>query len=207
MKQMLAVGTFFHPDDELVIEDLETLQVASDPLHLQILAAIRDEAKSVKQIAEELKQDQVKLYYHFKMLEQHGLVKVVMERKVRHMVERSYRIKAYTLRVPDTLLAFGPAANESSTENMLAYVFDKGKGKLKKGLQEGLIDVDRNAPPQRRFLAQRGSMRLPPEQARQFFERLQLLSEEYFERQNNPPSYGDWYDFVVAMYPVKITTP
>ncbi|MRR31260.1 ArsR family transcriptional regulator [bacterium] len=183
------------------------MQVASDPLHLQILSVIRDEAKSVKQIAEELKQDQVKLYYHFKMLEQHGLVKVVMERKVRHMVERSYRIKAYSLRVPDTLLAFGSATDESSTENMLAYVFDKGKGKLKKGLQEGLIDVDRNAPPQRRFIAQRGSMRLPPEQARQFFERLQLLSEEYFERQNNPPSYGDWYDFIVAMYPVKITTP
>ncbi len=207
MKEMLAVGKYIQPDDEFVIEDLETLHVISDPLRLQLLGAIIEQPKPVKQIAAELEVDQIKLYYHFKMLEKYKLVKVVEERIISGIVEKVYRARARQLRVADKLLATSPVKEDDSTESMLNYVFDKSRAKLKKGIQENALESNRNAQPQQRYIAQRGSMRLPPDQARQFFERLEKLSEEYFEKQANPASYGDWYDFVVAMYPVKIIVP
>jgi DNA-binding transcriptional ArsR family regulator len=207
MKEVLAIGTFTNPEDEFLIQDLETLQVAADPLHLQLLATIRDEAKSIKQIAAELQLDQVKLYYHFNMLESHGLVKVVMERKVRHLVERFYRVRAYHLRVEDHLLSIGTKSADIANEQMLSYVFDKAKTKLRKGLEGGWIDGEASQQPQRRFIAQRNSLRLPPEEARLFFEKISALSNQFQERMDEPKSYGDWYDFVLAMYPLKNPTP
>lgn len=207
MKEVLAIGTFTNPEDEILIENLETLQVAADPLHLQLLATIRDEAKSIKQIAAELQLDQVKLYYHFNMLESHGLVKVVMERKVRHLVERFYRIRAYHMRVEDHLLAIGKSSKDIGNEQMLAYVFDKAKTKLRKGLDGGWIDGEDSQQPQRRLFAQRNSIRLTPDEARIFFEKMAVLCDQFQERMNEPKSFGDWYDFVLAMYPLKNSTP
>ena len=207
MKEVLAIGTFSNPEDEFLIPDLETLQVAADPLHLKLLATIRDEAKSIKQIAAELHLDQIKLYYHFNMLESHGLVKVVVERKVRHLVERFYRIRAYHLRVEDHLLSIRTRSQNVADEQMLAYVFDKAKTKLRKGLEGGWIDQRNGQQPQRCFIAQRNSLRLPPEEAQIFFEKLAALSDQFQERVDEPKSYGDWYDFVLAMYPLKNSTP
>jgi hypothetical protein len=174
---------------------------------LQLLATIRDEAKSIKQIAAELQLDQVKLYYHFNLLESHSLVKVVMERKVRHLVERFYRIRAYHMRVEDHLLSIGTRPNDVANEQMLTYVFDKAKTKLRKGLEGGWIEGENNQQPQRRFIAQRYSLRLPPEEAHLFFEKMAALSDQFHEHLDEPKSFGDWYDFVLAMYPLKNPTP
>jgi DNA-binding transcriptional ArsR family regulator len=207
MKEIFAIGSLTNPEEEFLISDLETLQAAADPLHLQILASVRDEAKSVKQIASELQLDQVMLYYHFNMLETHGLVKVVMERKVRHLVERFYRIRAYRMRVDDRLLSLGSKPEETANDQMLNYVFDKAKTKLRKGLEGGWIEGENSQQPQRRFIAQRNSLRLPPEEARMFFEKILTLSNEFQERLDSPGGFGDWYDFVLAMYPLKSPTP
>jgi DNA-binding transcriptional ArsR family regulator len=207
MKEVLAIGSFSNPEDEFIIHDLETLQLAADPLHLQLLTTIRDQSKSIKQVAAELQLDQVKLYYHFNLLESHGLVKVVMERKVRHLVERFYRIRAYRLRVEEQLLSIGSRPEENANEQMLVYVFDKAKTKLRKGLEGGWIEGENSQQPQRRFIAQRNSLRLPPEEARLFFEKMTALSRQFQEQLDSPGSYGDWYDFVLAMYPLKDSTP
>jgi hypothetical protein len=50
-------------------------------------------------------------------------------------------------------------------------------------------------------------MRLAPEQAAGFFGRMENLSEDFFAQESSPPSGGDWYDIVVAMYPVRISAP
>jgi len=207
MKEVLAIGSFSNPEDEIVIQDLETLQVAADLLHLQLLATIRDEAKSIKQIAAELQLDQVKLYYHFNLLESHGLVKIVMERKVRHLVERFYRIRAYHMKVEEHLLSIGTRPDDITNERMLTYVFDKAKTKLRKGLEGGWIEGENSQQPQRRFIAQRNSLRLPPEEALLFFEKMAALSDQFQEQVDEPKSFGDWYDFVLAMYPLKNSNP
>jgi hypothetical protein len=90
---------------------------------------------------------------------------------------------------------------------MLAYVFDKAKSKLRKGLEEGWIEGENSHQPQHCFIAQRGSLRMQPEDARLFFEKMAVLSEQFQEKQNAPGTYGDWYDFVLAMYPLKVSAP
>jgi DNA-binding transcriptional ArsR family regulator len=203
MKEILAVGTYIQPDDELIINDLETLHVISDPLRLKLLTAIIDQPKPIKQIAAELEIDQIKLYYHFKMMEKHGLVKIVEERVISGIVEKVYRARARTLHVAEGLLSITGTSDES-TDSMLTYVFNEAHSKLKKGIAEGSLVTDRTAPPQRRFIAERGSKRLPPEKARQFFSRLETLTDEFFSDREGQPTYGDWYDLVAAMYPVKV---
>lgn len=202
MKEMLAVGTYIQPDDELIIEDLETLHVISDALRLRLLHAIIDQAKPIKQIAAELELDQIKLYYHFKIMEKHGLVKVVEERVISGIVEKVYRARARTIRVASGLLSITGPADESTNE-MLTYVFDKARNNLEKGIAENGLTPEPTALPQKRFLAERCSKRLPPELARQFFDRLEALTDEFLTSLERQPAYGDWYDLVLAMYPLK----
>jgi hypothetical protein len=111
------------------------------------------------------------------------------------------------MRVEDHLLSIGTRSNDIANEQMLAYVFDKAKTKLRKGLEGGWIDGEKSQQPQRRFIAQRNSLRLPPEEARLFFEKMAVLSDQFQERMDEPKSFGDWYDFVLAMYPLKNSTP
>jgi len=207
MTKVLAVGKYLQPEEEFIVTDLETIHIVSDPLRLQILETVRDTPKTVKQVAAELDINQVKLYYHFKLLEEHGLLRITEERMVSHLIEKVYQTRARTIRIAADLLATPGTPAADGSENLLTYVFDKARSKLKKGLQEGWIESDPKAPPQNRFTALRGSMRLTPDQARQFFSRLETLSEDYFALQSNPSAGGDWYDFVVAMYPVRMSAP
>jgi DNA-binding transcriptional ArsR family regulator len=206
MTRVMAVGKYMQPEEEYVISDLETIHIVSDPLRLQILEILKETPKTVKMVAKELGINQVKLYYHFKLLEEHGLLRITEERMVSHLIEKVYQTRARSIRIATDLLTSEKSVSESS-ETLLAYVFDKARAKLKKGLQEGWISNDPASPPQRRFTALRGSMRLAPEQATAFFARLESLSEDFFALQSSPPSGGDWYDCVVAMYPVRISTP
>jgi DNA-binding transcriptional ArsR family regulator len=168
MTKVMAVGKYLQPDEEFVISDLETIHIVSEPLRLQILEILKETPKTVKQVAAELGVNQVKLYYHFKLLEEHGLLRITEERMVSHLIEKVYQTRARS--------------------------------------QEGWVSSDPSSPPQNRYTALRGSMRLAPDQATQFFSRLEALSEDFFAMQSSPPSGGDWYDFVVAMYPVRISS-
>lgn len=204
MKEMLAVGTYIQPDDELVINDLETLHVISDPLRLRLLGCIIDQPKVIKQIAAELQIDQIKLYYHFKLMERHGLVKVVEERVISGIVEKVYRARARTLRVAEGLLS--PAGmTDEATDSMLTFVFGKAHSKLKSGIIDHHLAPDRAALPQHRYFAARGSKRMTTEQARQYFTKLETLTDEFFNNPEVQPSMGDWYDLVTAMYPIRST--
>lgn len=205
MTKVMAVGKYMQAEEEYVISDLETIHIVSDPLRLQILEILKDSPKTVKQVAKELDINQVKLYYHFKLLEEHGLLRITEERMVSHLIEKVYQTRARSIRIAADLLTSEKAASESS-ETLLAYVFDKARAKLKKGLQEGWITSDPSTEPYHRFTALRGSMRLAPDKASAFFGRAEALSEEFFALQSAPPSGGDWYDFVVAMYPVRISS-
>ena len=164
MTKVMAVGKYLQPDEEFVISDLETIHIVSEPLRLQILEILKETPKTVKMVSKELGVNQVKLYYHFKLLEEHGLLRITEERMVSHLIEKVYQTRARSIRIATDLLTSEKAVSESS-ETLLAYVFDKARAKLKKGLQEGWVSSDPSAPPQNRFTALRGSMRLAPDQA------------------------------------------
>src|SRR5690349_23081625 len=101
------------PKDLLVITDLETVKVVADPLRLQLLNLLREEARTVKELAKTLHLPQTKLYYHMDLLEKHGLVRVVGTRLVSGILEKRYQAAAYKFSVDHALLMPAPSAPSS----------------------------------------------------------------------------------------------
>ena len=80
--------------DAMKITDLESLKVLADPLRLSILEYLM-KPSTVKRIAEKLGKPPTKLYYHFNLLEQHGLIQLVDTRVVSGIIEKHYQATAF----------------------------------------------------------------------------------------------------------------
>jgi DNA-binding transcriptional ArsR family regulator len=80
--------------DTLVIKDAPTLKALAEPIRLQILMELGEDAKAVKEVAGSLGTGPTRLYYHFKILERAGLIRVAGRRMVSGIEERSYRATA-----------------------------------------------------------------------------------------------------------------
>jgi ArsR family transcriptional regulator len=80
--------------DTLVIKDASTLKALAEPIRLQILMELGEGPKTVKEVASALEMGPTRLYYHFKILERAGLIRVAGRRMVSGIEERSYRATA-----------------------------------------------------------------------------------------------------------------
>jgi DNA-binding transcriptional ArsR family regulator len=90
-----AAAKSTEPDaDALVITDAPTLKALAEPVRLQILMELGETAKTVKEVANTLEMGTTRLYYHFKILERAGLIRVAGRRMVSGIEERSYRATA-----------------------------------------------------------------------------------------------------------------
>jgi DNA-binding transcriptional ArsR family regulator len=77
--------------DQLVLKDVPSLMALADPLRLQILIELSNGDRTVKEVAAELEVPVTRLYYHFKILQNAGLIKVAGRRMVSGIEERRYR--------------------------------------------------------------------------------------------------------------------
>src|SRR5512145_3269846 len=93
------------PITEYTVNDLETLKVLADPLRIHIIELVTHEPRTVKQVAADLTLPPTKLYYHFKLLEERGLIQVVDTRIVSGIVEKQYQATALSYHVNKTLLS------------------------------------------------------------------------------------------------------
>ena len=206
MTKVMAVGKYLQPDEEFVISDLETIHIVSEPLRLQILEILKETPKTVKMVAKELGINQVKLYYHFKLLEEHGLLRITEERMVSHLIEKVYQTRARSIRIATDLLTSEKSVSESS-ETLLAYVFDKARAKLRRDFRRaGSATI---LPPTRATAsppcaAPCAWLLIKPPLSSPASKRSARISSPC---ESSPPSGGDWYDCVVAMYPVRLSTP
>jgi len=76
------------------IKDLEQVRLLSDPLKLQLLQSFAENAKTTKQVAEELGESVTKLYRHVDALHDAGLLEIAAEKQKRGTVERTFRAVA-----------------------------------------------------------------------------------------------------------------
>src|SRR5438552_8039443 len=74
------------------IRDLATVKAIAHPLRFRILGRLADGPHTVKEVAAGLGRPPDRLYYHVRILEQHGVVEVADERLVSGIVERRYRL-------------------------------------------------------------------------------------------------------------------
>lgn len=96
-------------DNVSLIDDPGTAHVALSPLRRRALAALAEPA-SATELADRLGLTRQRIGYHLKLLEAHGLVRVVEERRKRGFVERRYQRKGEPAIAPDLAAAPDPAA-------------------------------------------------------------------------------------------------
>jgi DNA-binding transcriptional ArsR family regulator len=84
--------------EQLVIRDVATLKALADPLRLEILFELLRGPSTVKSVAAALGVGATRLYYHFKILERAGLIRVAGTRMVSGIEERSFQAVATNYR-------------------------------------------------------------------------------------------------------------
>jgi DNA-binding transcriptional ArsR family regulator len=90
-------------DDVLVIDDVATLKALADPVRMRLVGEMLDRPHTVKEMAAALGVPQTRLYYHVKILEKHGLIRVVSRRTVSGIEERTYQSTARSQTVSPAL--------------------------------------------------------------------------------------------------------
>jgi DNA-binding transcriptional ArsR family regulator len=197
-----------YPSDLLVINDLETLKVAADPLRLSIINLLRAEPRTAKGLAKALDLPQTKLYYHISLLEQHGLVRVTETRLVSGIMEKRYQATASRLTVGRALFEPSPGepASEESREAylqvFLSAVLDYTRDDMLRSLRAGLADLSDDAPPERALHVGRRWFWLTPEQAGAFTERINALMDEFDAQRLDATAEGvQLYEFLLGFFP------
>ncbi|HEX6776742.1 MAG TPA: helix-turn-helix domain-containing protein [Ktedonobacterales bacterium] len=198
------------PEDMFMIQDLETLKVAADPLRLEILNFLRGEPRTVKEMAKALHLPQTKLYYHIGLLEEHGLIRVTGTRLVSGILEKQYQATAYKLTVDRALFWMTPAESEDyqGLEVFLSAVLDYTHSDIMRSVRAGLITLGKDVPPERMLDIGRVWFRLTSEQVQSFQQRIEALFMEYGAlSQNTPAEDTQLYEFLMAFYPTLEHSP
>jgi len=167
---------------EYLLKDLEQLQVLADRLHLRLLNVLSQEAMTVTQVANLLGEKPNRLYYHINKLEQVGLVQLVETRPYRGILEKYYRAVAEHFKVDESLLQLQEQTQEAteSLYQVMRAVLESTLEDLRQTLVVKVEEVaegsmDRTAS----VCGMSNRAHLPREKAREFYEKVAALSEEF----------------------------
>ncbi len=189
------------PDPQLIISTLETLRVFADPLRQQILDCVRDEARTVKQIAVLLKRQPTKLYYHINLLEEHKLIRVTETRIVSGIIEKHYRAAAQRFEIKRSLLL--PGVNGEAADRLdaaLDAILNPIREEIHRAVEQQIIDNHEDAPMHRKLLLRRAFARLRDDQAADFYARLEALIAE-FEAADSPDAETHAHRLLFGYFP------
>jgi DNA-binding transcriptional ArsR family regulator len=205
-----------HGPEIRVINDPEVLRLIADPRRLRLLELLRQQPRTVKELAALLNLPRTGLYYHVNLLEAHDLVTVADERVVSGIIERRYRATAYRLSVDKTMLGAGDG-DSSPLDVFLSVVLDEAATEIRRAVAAGLIDLDQtheDAFKPRRLLIGRQWFRFTDDELAAFSRRYEALMEDFransvFVRKSDPdadthvdPATGELYEFLTSFYPI-----
>lgn len=195
----------FKPAEEFVISDLETLKVVADPLRLSILEFL-SKPGTVKQVAEKLDMPPTKLYYHFNLLDKHGLIQMVETRIVSGIIEKHYQMAAHVYRLEKGLLAPGNADFDEGLEVTLSGIFGDVRNDIRDSILAGAVSTGPDAEDYRRLMMTQARLDLTPEQAKAFYDRLISLLNEFDHHDDEDESALDGtqpYKVLLLIHPTS----
>lgn len=165
-----------------LIQDLETLRVIADPLRNQTLEILIEQPQTVGEAAVKLGLSPSKLYYHFSLLEKHGLIRVCKTRTVGNLLEKVYQAVSSRLEIADELLNFKTPTGQESVFAMLLSMLDTTREDLQRSLQARAFELEHGAEEHpRRVIVNRNLAHLSESQAQELQSRLCALMDEFVE--------------------------
>jgi DNA-binding transcriptional ArsR family regulator len=169
----------YEADEMLVVSDREGLRALANDLRSKIVVRLRDRARSITELADELGLPKGTVGHHVKVLEKAGLVRVVRTRKVRALTESYYGRTARLFVIkseeyPDEARDFVAGGLRIAAEELRPPVEDEES-------TSAYVHAH-----------------LTPEDARRFTRRLEKLLDD-FQAADTPE--GTAYGIVYALYP------
>lgn len=198
--ETISISEKFIPAEELIISDLETLKVLADPLRISIMEYL-GKPGTVKEVAGKLGKPPTKLYYHFNLLEKHGLLQMVETRIVSGIIEKHYQVAARVFRLEKGLLSPSSAEFDQNLEVTLTSLFENVREDIHTSIAVGRVETGADAPDHRRLLMSQAHFHLTPEQARTFYARLMSLLEEFDLEDAEDNSSAEPYKLLLMLHP------
>lgn len=184
-----------------VISDLETLRILTDPLRLEILEILDLVPQTVNQVAEKLGLSGSRLYYHFKLLEDHGLIEVVETRMVNNMQEKLYWLTAEEIEVDKTLIEFSREGSQEGLVNFISSSLEATRSEMIRSLQARSFQLDHGARPvPRDIIIHTESKRLTDETYQAYLDNVRALLKEFSELPEVSGSGDDANLFSIACF-------
>jgi len=172
----------FQRDAVFMVSDLETLKVLTDPLRLQILEVLDPHPQTVNQVAEKLGHSGSRLYYHFNMLEKHGLIAVVETRMVANMVEKLYWLTAEDIEIDKSLLEFSRDGLQEGLISLISSSLEATRTEMLRSFQARSYQLDHGAQPvPRDVIIQTTRKRLSDETYKEFLKKIRKVLKEFSE--------------------------
>ncbi len=184
-----------------IVEDLETLRVLTDPLRLQILEVLNQKPQTVGEVADKLGLASSRLYYHFNMLEEHGLIEVVETRMVSNMIEKLYWVTAEEIEFNKELLNFSLEEGQENLVKIITLSLDSVREDMMRSLQARKYNLDQGAKEiPRDMILINHKKRLKDETFQRFAKRLKNLIEELAETPEEDSGGEDVNVYSLACY-------
>ncbi len=178
------------PDGEeaVVIRDLDTLRVLSDPLRMRMVELMGRGEWTARQLAASLGVGQTRLYHHIAVLEARGLIRLAGTRLVAGIVEKRY-VAPRLLTVDPSLFggaAETPAETVRAVDALVAAAFATVRREIERAVEAGKISIDgggasSEATAGRGMTLAFDGARLSEARASEFRGRIEALIHEFSE--------------------------
>jgi DNA-binding transcriptional ArsR family regulator len=189
----------FQPAESLRLTTPEQIKAINDPLRLEMLELIVEDARTVKQVADMLGKPPTKLYYHMNALEAAGFVKIVETRVKSGIIEKYYRAVALSFQVDRKLLKAKGGSDHEALDNLLAVIFDATADDVRRSAEAGLLPIDASAKKLRdKVVMTRTIFTLREADVPKFTAKLQALLQEL---EAADVKDGVAYGLTLAFYP------
>ncbi len=167
----------------LVINEVQQFKAISDPIRSRILGIIQNQPATAKQIADRLGATPGAIGHHLHVLEAAGLAQVVARRLIRGIIANYYTRSA---RIFDYELSREVTGDTSISLDIITKVRDE--------LAESLENIEEDNYRSEAF----PHVRLSPERARYYSERIKALIEDILHEVPDPD--GKVYGILVSMF-------
>ena len=164
---------------------------------------IANTPRTVQQIAEALDVPFTRLYYHIKMMEKHGLIRMVDLKQMPGAIEEKYyQVSARQFIIDRSLLTFDPKSKNDTLETILKNIFDASHKDVRHSVREGRIDINAAPPHPKALFTRRTILRIPEAKAVEFQRELTNLVLKYQTIETSPND--PYYAAVLALYATNI---